>query len=222
MWTPDPFEDVKVLRKLVIIGAGGFGREMLAWAEQSIQFEREWTIKGFIDDNVDALKERPSPGKLLGRIKDYDPASDEVFICALGQPKIKQKCSELILNRGGRFTRIFHRTAVLGHEVEIADGVILCPYAVVSANNILGKGVAVNLHSSVDHDAEVGDWSQINCHCDLTAEVKVGSGVFMGSRVSVAPGVTIGNDAYLGAGSVIFRNVPEKWKMLGFPARRIG
>lgn len=210
------------LPHLVIIGAGGFGREMVAWAEQSVQTGKEWILKGVIDDNADALRRRPSPARWLGTIKEYQPSPDEVFICAMGVPKVKRECSELIRSRGGIFTQLFHRTAVIGHEVECAEGVILCPYSVVSANNRLGKGVAVNLHSSVDHDAVVGDWTQINCHCDLTANVKVGREVFMGSSVSVIPGVVIGDHAYIGAGAVVLRDVPDGVKVVGNPARRIG
>lgn len=210
------------LPRLVIIGAGGFGREMWAWAEQSVQFEREWTVKGFIDDNIDALRSKPSPGKMLGTIKDYQPASEDVFICAIGIPEFKRRCSELITARGGRFTKLFHFTAVLGHNVEIAEGVILCPFAVVSANNSLGRGVAINLHATVDHDAEVGDWTQVNCHCDLTASVRVGREVFFGSRCSVIPNVKIGDRAYIGAGSVVLRDVAAGTKVVGAPARRIG
>lgn len=210
------------LPHLVIIGAGGFGREMVAWAEQSIQSGKDWIFKGLIDDDLDALRRRPTPAPLLGTIRDYQPKSDEVFICAMGVPKNKKECSELIASRGGRFTRLIHRTAVLGHEVDCAEGVVLCPYTVVSANNKLGKGVAVNLHSSVDHDAVVGDWTQINCHCDLTADVKVGREVFMGSSVSVIPGVVIGDHAYIGAGAVVLRDVPVGVKVVGNPARRIG
>lgn len=210
------------LSKLVIIGAGGFGREMVAWVQHSVQIGRDWEFKGLIDDNPDAFKDRPSPGKLLGRIEDYQPASDEVFVCAIGVPAIKRKVSELIASRGGRFTRVVHRTAVLGYEVDLAEGVILCPFVVVSANNRLGRGVAVNIHASVDHDANIGDWSQVNCHCDLTAAVEVGREVFMGSRVSVIPNVRIGDGAYIGAGSVVLRDVPPGWKVVGCPARRIG
>lgn len=209
------------LPKLVIIGAGGFGREVLAWAEQSVQRGRDWEIKGFIDDNLDALAKRPSPGKLLGKIADYQPAADEIFICALGVPAVKRQCSELIAARGGKFARVIHRSVVLGHNVDLADGVILCPNSVVSANNRLGRGVVVNLNSTVDHDAEVGDWTQINCHCDLTAGVVVGREVFFGSHVVVVPGVSVGDRAYLCAGSVIVGNVEPGAKVFGVPARRI-
>lgn len=207
------------LPQLVIVGAGGFGREILAWARQSLQFEREWRIKGFIDDNLDALKGKDAPGAILGTIKDYQPASDEVFICAIGIPAIKRRCSELLMNRGARFTWLVHRTAVLGDNVEMAEGVVLCPYTVVSANNRLGRGVAINLHSSVDHDASVDDWSQVNCHCDLTGAVQVGKEVFIGSSVSIIPGVKVGDGAYLGAGSVVLRDVPAGAKVFGVPAR---
>jgi sugar O-acyltransferase (sialic acid O-acetyltransferase NeuD family) len=208
------------LPKLVIIGAGGFGREMVAWARQSIQFERDWVVKGLIDDNLHALNGKNTPAPLLGTVQDYQPASDEVFICALGVPAIKKKCCELLINRGAVFTRLIHRTAVLGDNVEMAEGVVMCPYTVASANNRLGRSVAVNLHSSLDHDACVDDWSQVNCHCDLTGAVQVGREVFIGSSVSIIPGVKIGDGAYLGAGSVVLRDVPPGAKVFGVPARQ--
>lgn len=208
------------LPQLVIVGAGGFGREMLAWARQSTQFGREWTIKGFIDDNRHALDGKNTPGRVLGSISDYEPASDEVFICALGVPAVKRKVCEQLIGRGARFTRLFHRTAVLGDNVDMAEGVVLCPFSVVSANNRLGKSVAINLHASIDHDAVVDDWSQINCHCDLTAAVKIGREVFLGSSVAIIPGVSVGDGAYVGAGAVVLRDVPPGAKVFGVPARR--
>jgi len=212
---------MKTLPQLIIIGAGGFGREVLAWAEQSAQFGVDWTIRGFIDDNPDALSGKRVPAPWLGTLQDHQPREDEVFICAIGTPRYRKVTSELIAHRGGRFTKLVHRTAVLGHEVSLGDGVILCPYVVVSGYNELGEGVAVNFHSSIDHDARVGAWSQISCHCDLTGHVHVGRGVFLGSHVSIAPGVQVGDDAYLGAGTVVLRNVEAGAKMIGVPARRI-
>ncbi len=208
--------------KLIIIGAGGFGREMLAWARQSVQYEREWTLKGFIDDNLAALDGKGTQAPLLSTIADYEPQNEDVFICAIGVPSLKRRCCELLLGRGARFSRVIHRTAVIGDNVDLGEGVVMCPYSVTSANNRLGRFVALNLHATVDHDACVDDFSQINCHCDLTASVNIGKGVFLGSRVSVIPGVSIGDGAYIGAGSVVTRDIPAGAKAYGVPARVVG
>lgn len=210
---------MSALPKLVIVGAGGFGREALAWARQSLQMSREWTIKGFIDDNVSALEGKNVPAVWLSTVDDYQPQTEDLFICAMGTPTLKRKCWQKIEARGGRFTRVVHRTAVIGDNVELADGVILCPYTVVSANNRLGCGVAINTHSTVDHDVTVGNWSQINLHCDLTGGVQVGSEVFVGSSVSIIPNVKVGDGAYIGAGAVVVRDVAPGAKVYGVPAR---
>jgi sugar O-acyltransferase (sialic acid O-acetyltransferase NeuD family) len=208
-----------VKRTLVIIGAGGFGREVHAWAMQSEAFGRDWTIKGFIDDNIDALRARPSPGKIIGRISDYAPASDNVFVCAIGVPAIKRKCSVMIAERGGVFTTVIHRTVVMAHEVSLGHGVIACPFVVLSANVVIGDGVGLNLHASVDHDAEVGAWSQVNCHGDLTGGVVLDEEVFLGSHASVLPGVRVGRGAVIGAGAVVLQDVPAGVTVAGVPAR---
>lgn len=210
------------LPKLIIVGAGGFGREMLAWARHAVQCGVEWDVGDFIDDNLAALDGKNTPARVVGRISDYQPKSDEVYICALGVPAVKRKVMEMLIGRGAVFTRLIHRTAVIGDNVDLAAGVIMCPYSIASANNRLGSGVALNLHATVDHDATVDDWSQINCHCDLTAAVRVGKEVFLGSRVSIIPNVQVGDGAYIGAGSVVLRDVVPGAKVVGSPARRIG
>jgi sugar O-acyltransferase (sialic acid O-acetyltransferase NeuD family) len=209
------------MKQLIIIGAGGFGREVLAWARQSSGFGEAWGVKGFIDDNPDALNGLNVPAPWLGRIEDHQPAADEVFVCAMGIPVMKRRCYERIEARGGQFITLIHRTAVLGDEVKLGAGVILCPYAVVSGYNDLGKSVVVNMHATVDHDANVGDWTQINCHCDLTAGVQVGSEVWFSSHVAVAPRLRIGDRAYLGIGSAVLRDVEADSKVFGVPARRV-
>ena len=43
------------MKKLYIVGAGGFGREVYAWVKQHPEFNKSWTLEGFLDDNADAL-----------------------------------------------------------------------------------------------------------------------------------------------------------------------
>jgi sugar O-acyltransferase (sialic acid O-acetyltransferase NeuD family) len=209
------------MRKLIILGAGGFGREVLTWARQAVQHGTEWEVKGFLDDREPGALKQPLHAPLLGRIADYVPQAEDVFVCAMGTPAVKRACMDAIAARGGMFARLVHRTAIVGDEVELGEGVILCPYAIVSGYATIGRGVAVNMHATVDHDATVGDYTQINCHCDLTGGVTIGREVYFGSHVTTAPGVTVGDGAYLGIGTVVLRDVAAGQKVFGVPARRV-
>ncbi len=209
------------MKQLIIIGAGGLGREVLAWARESAGHGVNWVIKGFLDDNLDAFGGRRVPAPLLGRLADHRPAPDEVFVCAIGAPSVRRRCCEQIEARGGALITLVHRTAVLGDEVRIGAGSILCPYTVVSGYNRIGKGVVINMHSTVDHDAQIGDWVQINCHCDITADVQVEEEVWFSSHVAVAPRLRIGKRAYLGIGAAVLRDVEADEKVFGVPARRV-
>lgn len=210
---------MRTLKQLVIIGAGGFGREVFAWAEQADEFHREWTIKGFIDDDPTALDAFKISARILGNIEDYPVQSDDVFVCAIGNVAPKRRCVEAIRARGGVFARVTHRTAVVGQRVRLGAGVILCPHAVVSCDATLGDFVSINLHSTVAHDAVIGDFTQVHCHADITGGVQVGRDVVVGSHASILPRLSVGDGATVGAGAVVVRDVPAGVTVFGNPAK---
>jgi sugar O-acyltransferase (sialic acid O-acetyltransferase NeuD family) len=204
------------MKNLVIIGAGGFGREMLAWARQSIA---ALPVKGFLDDNRQSLDGFGKDVPILGRVADYVPDQNDVFVCAMGRVEFKRRCVELILARGGVFTSVIHSTAVIGENVILGQGVILCPHTVVGSDARLGDFVTLNLHSTAAHDAVVGRWTQLHCHVDVTGGVALGESVTVGSHASILPNVKVGDGATIGAGAVVMRDVPAGTTVFGVPAR---
>lgn len=210
-----------MIKRLLIVGAGGFGREVYTWAGHAACEAADWGVAGFLDSNPAALDGFELECPILADPRGYLPRSDEVLICAIGDPATRLQLCRDLKARGARFVNLIHPTAVLGNRVRLGEGTILCPYSVVTTNVSLGDYVVLNLHATVGHDAVLGDGCTLSCHCDVTGGARLGEGVLLGSRASVLPGATVGDYAKVGAGSVVLRTVHAYTTVMGVPAKTL-
>lgn len=208
------------LKKLIVVGAGGFGRETLQWALQSNENNLNWCIAGFIDDRLDALNGFSCPYPVLGKVIDWLPKPDERFVISIGSPKVKKLVSENLADKGAIFENIIHRSVILATTAKLGCGIILCPNVVVSDNANIDDHVLINIGSSVGHDAHVGSYSTISSFCDITGRVSLDESVFLGSSVCIIPGCKIGRDAYICAGSSVMNNISANKRVMGVPAKK--
>lgn len=208
-------------RRLMIAGAGGFGREVLQWAEDAIADGAPWVIGGFLDANPDALTGFDIPVSVLGHPSTYRPQPDDVGICAIGDPVIRMRVVAELERQGMPFTTLIHPTAIVGARCRIGEGCILCPRVTLTTDVTLGRHVLLNLHTSVGHDAVIGDGCSVFAHCDVTGFTKLGNGVTLGSHSSILPGMQVGDGAKISAGSVVARRVKPYTTVYGVPARKL-
>lgn len=208
------------LRKLIIVGAGGFGREVHAWATQHPGNGTLWEIAGFLDDrDANGTSGPPLPAGILGPVAGHVVASDALYLCGLGSPEHKRRVLPEMVEKGAEFLTLIHPTCVIGRAVSLGTGVVLCPQVVLTSDIVIGDFVMFNTHATAGHDVRVGACSTISSFCDLTGGVVLGEDVFLASRVSIVPGKKVGNGAYVGAGSVVLQNVREGQRVFGMPAR---
>ena len=208
------------MKKMLIIGAGGYGRELLQWIK-GINAERPtWEIVGFLDDNLDALSGVECDYPVVGRVTDWKPSEDEEFALALGSPAVKEEVARSMKARGAVFPPIIHPTATLTPFSHFGEGLVMFPYSKLSVNSTVGDFVTI-LSSGVGHDVFVGDFATISGMCSILRNVTIGKRVFVAAGVSIAQDVSVGDDAYLGLGSVVLKDVPAGMKTFGNPARCI-
>lgn len=208
-------------RKLVIVGAGAFARELLGWIAMLQAPHFQFDVLGFLDRNPEALRSFPCDLKVLGSDKLYPIKEDEVFACGLTHPRIKLAACRELEARGAKFVSIIHPTALIGPYCQIEDGSVICPNAVLTNNIKIGKFVTVNLGVGIGHDTVLEDGVTINPGVQIAGKTRLSEGVFVGSNASILEKLNVGSYARIGAGSVVVSRVPENWTMMGVPARRL-
>ena len=206
------------MKELYIVGAGGFGREVFGWL-QAVKDPSDWKFCGFLDDNPDALKGMSYDVDVVASIRNFTVGPSHLFVCGIGEVSTKMKLCKALIDRGAEFIPVIHPTAIVGNNVKLGHGVVLCPRVILTCDIEVGDMVMINCCSSAGHDVKIGSWSTVSAHCDLTGHTRLGEGVFLGSGARVVPGKSVGDNGFVGAGSVVLQSVASGQKVFGNPAR---
>ncbi|WP_333710277.1 acetyltransferase [Malikia spinosa] len=206
--------------RTILVGAGGFGRELLCWALDAHRAGNFPKISGFLDANPSALDGFNYGISWIGSIDDFSPAPNDQLLLGIGDPVTKRNIATLLLGRGGNFITLRHPTAVVASSATLGQGVVLCPYSVVSADVEIGDFVTINVNSTIGHDSSIGSFTTFSAHVDVTGGVQVGEGTFFGTSAAIVPRVKIGHGAKIGAGALIMRSVAPDSVMYVMPAKK--
>lgn len=87
------------MKKLIIVGAGGMGRKVFVCLRRLNEINKKWDIKGFIDDNLNALEDKKCDLKIIGKISEWVPKEEEVFVMGISEPSVKKKVAEMLTKR---------------------------------------------------------------------------------------------------------------------------
>jgi sugar O-acyltransferase (sialic acid O-acetyltransferase NeuD family) len=199
-------------KSLVIIGAGGLGREIAAAAAEGCG---GWEIAGFLDDRR-GLSRTPEGVPVLGNIASLQPGSNVVV--AVGNPRTRREIVARATASGANFVVVDveprrHRTVVLGSGSMLVQGVR------TTVNIHTGAHLIANLNSTIGHDVKIGDFVTIAPLVAVSGFVSIGSGVEIGTGACIREGITIGDGAMIGMGAVVVKDIPPNTLAVGNPAR---
>ena len=126
------------MKDLIIVGAGGLGREVLQMCMEINGLANCWNIKGFINDDLHALDGFECKYSIIGTIKDWQPKENEVFVFAIAAPRAKEKLVNSLLERGAIFETVISPRAFVADNAQIGQGVVISPFCYISCNTKIG------------------------------------------------------------------------------------
>lgn len=210
--------------RVVIIGASGFGRECLDVLEAMISADERIEIVGILDDspadvNLARLKERDI--SYLGTVDNYlKSASPEIqFLVGIGNPQIRESIAEKLEVAGLHAFTAVHPSSIIGSQVKINYGAVVCAGAIISTNVLIGRHVHLNPGVIVGHDSILEDFVSVNPGAVISGDVKISSGALIGASALVLQQLSVGSDSTIGAGAVVTKNVPSEVIVKGIPGR---
>jgi sugar O-acyltransferase (sialic acid O-acetyltransferase NeuD family) len=201
---------------LIIIGAGGFGRELHEMLED-VFLPDEYRFKGFLAADRNPAAERLGP--ILGDPESYEPAARDRFLLAIGQMGARRKIAAALAARGATFASFVHPLARVARSASIGAGAVIYPMAVVSNCARLGENVHLNYFASVGHDAQVGRDCLLAPYATLNGFCVVEEGVYLSTHSTVTMGVRIGKISKVSANSCVTKEVPAESFVFGVPGR---
>lgn len=206
--------------RLVIVGAGGFGREVAWLVERINAVQPTWELLGFIDDSVGTHGMVIDGYPVLG---DCDWVLEHAMytyvVCAVGASKARRKLVERL--RGVRFATLIDPTVEMSDRVEIGEGWIICAGTILTVNVTLGSHVIVNPVCTIGHDAVLGDYTTLYPSVNVSGTTCLGECVEMGTGSQIIQGLRVGEGTIVGAGAVVIKELPRECTAVGSPAKPI-
>ncbi len=208
------------MKDIVIIGSGGFAKEVAFLIEEINKKKNTWNILGFIDDNI---------GDSNGKYGVYENddwllnISVPIYVTfGIGNPDLLEKLYDKFKkNKNIKFPNIIH-PSVIGDWVRIKIGVgnVICASNTFTTDITIGNCNVFNLDCTFGHDSNIGSYNVINPSSNISGGVEIGDNNLIGTNTTVLQYLKIGNKLTIGASSLVTKDLIEKGLYLGQPARK--
>lgn len=208
------------MNKLVIIGVGGFGREVAWLVERINKIEPTWDLVGFVDDNKSLHDTNVGKYKVLGDCEWLNSQEGTYYaVCAIGAAKVRKKVINKLQNI--KFATLIDPTAEMSERIEIGEGTIVCAHSILTVDISLGSHVIINLDCTVGHDAVINNFVTLYPSVNVSGNTALEDCVEVGTGTQIIQGLKITEGTIIGAGAVVAKNIEKTGIYVGIPARKM-
>lgn len=202
--------------ELVVVGAGGMGREAAAWTVAARPDDR---LLGILDGDPALHGTTVAQLPVLGDLDWLADHPQVQVVLGLGVPATRMRVVAQLDEMESTLATVIHPTVTVGPRTLVAEGAILCPGVLLTSDVHVGRAAIVNYGAMVGHDGHLGEGCFIAPGAHLAGNVTVGAQADVGIGASIIQGVHVGERAVVGAGAVVIDDVPPDTTVVGVPAR---
>ena len=208
------------MNNLVIIGVGGFGREVAWLVERINKIDLKWNIIGFVDDNEELHGKIINGYLVLGGCEWLNENKNDVYaICSIGSSDIRKKIIQKL--NGIKFATIIDPNVIISDRVIIGEGSIICAGSIITVDVKIGSHVIINLDCTIGHDVVLENFVTLYPSVNISGNTTLEERVEMGTGSQTIQGRNIGVGTIVGAGAVVVKDLPEGCTAVGIPAHVI-
>jgi sugar O-acyltransferase (sialic acid O-acetyltransferase NeuD family) len=210
-------------RPLVIVGCGGFGREVWSIVRALEVAGESWQLEGFVDDDPSPMSRSQVEELGSNLVADVSELAERKSpysaVLAVGTPSIRERIWSKLTSSSVTYPVLVHPDATIGGGVRLGAGTVVAPGARLSTNIELGSHVQIDQNVTVGHDTVVGDFARLNPGACVSGSVCVGRRALIGANATVLPSLDVGEDAIVGAAACVVRSTAPGNVVKGVPAR---
>ena len=198
-----------------IYGAGGLGLETMDILSDSLNHSGDKDVELlFLVDEPNAPEINGYPVVSFGNCD-----SNAYVTIAVGEPEVREMLEKKCIDKGLKLRSALSPKAYISPSANLAEGVVVAPFASIQADACLDSNVAVNTQAIIGHHVRVMAHAVISSQANLGGASLVGEKSYIGMGAMVKEKVRIGSQTILGMGSVAYKDVPDAVIAIGNPAR---
>ncbi len=210
------------MKDIVIVGAGGFGREVKTIIDAINKNDKTYNFLGYYDDNIQKgtiINNFP----ILGNLSDLNTLNSATdVVLGIGNPSVKRMIIGVLKSEMLQFPTLIHPSVIISEDaVTIEKGCIVCAGTIITCNIKIGKFVTLNLMCTVGHDTVIDDYASFMPSVNISGEVHIEESVYVGTGAKIINQLTIGKATIVGAGAVVSKSLPANCTAVGIPAKPI-